>query len=156
MFGGPKKNAAARPATGSDSGASQSTPHATPQGRGEELVSIGAAVTIRGDITGKGDLVIAGRVEGTVDLPGNDANVEKAGLMQGGIVANNVNIRGKTDGDIEARRKVTIFATGRVVGTIISPRIEIEDGAMFKGRIDMSSPVAAVASGKPDQGTVTR
>ena len=167
MFGGPKKktetqakavqpkaatnvmsrpgSAAPKPATGSASGASQPPRAAAPQERGEQLVSIGAAVTIRGDITGKGNLVIGGRVEGTVDLPDNDANVEKAGLMQGGIVAKNVNIRGKVDGDIEARRKVTIFATGTVVGTIISPRIEIEDGAKFKGRIDMGSPVAATS-----------
>ena len=92
--------------------------------------------------------MISGRVEGTVDLPENDANVEKPGFMDGSILARNVNIRGNVQGDIEARRKVTIYATGKVTGTIISPRIEIEDGAKFKGRIDMGS-TAKAAPAKP-------
>lgn len=113
--------------------------------RAEEIVTIGAAATIRGDVTGKGDLVISGRVEGTVDLPDNDANIEATGFMDGGILARNVNIRGKVQGDIETRSKVTIYATGAMVGTIVAPRIQIEDGAKFKGRIDMgvSKPAAA-------------
>ena len=67
--------------------------------------------------------------------------------MDGGILAKNVNIRGKVQGDIEAKSKVTIFATGIVIGTIMSPRIQIEDGARFKGRIDMgvSKPAAKKA-----------
>ena len=114
--------------------------------RAEEIVSIGSAVTIRGDVTGKGDLVISGRLEGTVDLPENDANIEASGFMDGGILANNVNIRGKVQGDIEARRMVTIFATGAVLGTIMAPRIQIEDGARFKGRIDMDTAKPAAAA----------
>ena len=137
--------AAAKPAAGSSGGAAKPAAAAGQRSRAEEIVSIGAAATIRGDITGKGDLAISGRVEGTVDLPDNDANLEATGFMDGGIIAKNVNIRGKVQGDIEAKRKVTIFATGTAVGTITAPRIQIEDGAKFKGRIDMgvSKPAAA-------------
>ena len=162
MFEGSRKKAPAKttrqkPAAGimGRSGAAPASPAADgakgasdslPRNREAEVVAVGAAVIIRGDITGKGDLVISGRVEGTVDLPGNDANLEKTGFMEGGILANNVNVRGKVQGDIEARRKVTIYATGTVIGTIIAPRIQIEDGARFKGRIDMgqTKPAAAV------------
>ncbi len=128
--------------------------------RAEDPVSIGGAAIIRGDFTGKGDLAISGRVEGTVNLPDNDASVEETGYMDGGILARNVNIRGKVQGEIEAGSKVTIFATGVVVGTISAPRIQIEDGAKFKGRIDMeeSEPEAATKSNKapaaaPSKGT---
>lgn len=168
MFEGPKKKAAAqaksapqKPTMGivnrpgaeaakPAAGSSASTAAAQPikHERPEEVVTIGAAAVIRGDVTGKGNLVISGRVEGTVDLPDNDANIEKTGRMEGGIQARNVNIRGRVDGDIESRRKVTIFATGTVVGTIISPRIEIEDGAKFKGRIDMGGSAARAAQQK--------
>ena len=136
--------AAVKPA-GSSGGAAKPAPEAVQRTRAEEIVTIGAAATIRGDITGKGDLVISGRVDGTVDLPDNDANVEATGFMEGGILARNVNIRGKVQGDIEARRKVTIFATGTVIGTIMAARIQIEDGAKFKGRIDMGTPKPAAA-----------
>ena len=139
--------APARSAAGSGGDASRRAAEPGQLNRAEEVVTIGAAATIRGDITGKGDLVISGRVEGTVDLPDNDANLEATGFMDGGILAKNVNIRGKVQGDIEAKSKVTIFATGIVIGTIMSPRIQIEDGARFKGRIDMgvSKPAAKKA-----------
>lgn len=137
--------AAAKPAAGSGGDAAKPAAEAARRSQAEETVTIGAAATIRGDITGKGDLVISGRVEGTVDLPENDANLEATGFMDGGILARNVNIRGKVQGDIEARRKVTIFATGTAIGTILAPRIQIEDGAKFKGRIDMTAAKPAAA-----------
>lgn len=142
--------APAKPASGSGGDASRRAAETGQRDRAEEIVTIGAAATIRGDITGKGNLIISGRVEGTVDLPENDANLEASGFMDGGILARNVNIRGKVQGDIEAKRKVTIFATGIVVGTIMSPRIQIEDGARFKGRIDMGArkPAAKKAAAR--------
>lgn len=114
-----------------------------------DIASIGAAVTVRGDITGRGDLVISGRVKGSVDLPDNEADIEATGVMEGGILANNVNVRGNVQGDIQARRKVTIFATGKVTGTIVAPRLEIEDGARFNGRIEMSEAGSAEAISAP-------
>ena len=137
--------AAKKPAAGSGGDAARPAAETAQRSQVEETVTIGAAATIRGDITGKGDLVISGRVEGTVDLPENDANLEATGFMDGGILAKNVNIRGKVQGDIEARRKVTIYATGAVIGTILAPRIQIEDGARFKGRIDMTTAKPAAA-----------
>ena len=142
--------APARPAARSKRDAAKRAAEPVRHSRAEEIVSIGAAATIRGDITGKGDLAIVGRVEGTVDLPGNDANIETAGFMDGGILAKNVNIRGKMEGDIEAKRKVTIFATGIVNGTIVAPRIQIEDGAKFKGRIETDAAKTA-AAGQPKE-----
>ena len=140
-----RASGAAAKSAGSSGAAAKPAAEAAQRSRAEEIVTIGAAATIRGDITGKGDLVISGRVEGTVDLPDNNANLEATGVMDGGILANNVNIRGKVQGDIEARRKVTIFATGTVIGTIMAPRIQIEDGAKFKGRIDMGTTKPAAA-----------
>ena len=138
--------APARPAAGSGSGAATHATEPAQRSRAEEIVTVGSATTVRGDITGKGDLVISGRVEGTVDLPQNDANIETTGYMDGGILAKRVNIRGKVQGDVEARKKVTIFATGAVIGTIVAPRIQIEDGAKFKGRIDMGADEPAPAA----------
>ena len=142
---GRASGSAAKPAAGSTGSSAKPADAPVQRSRAEEIVTIGAAATIRGDITGKGDLVISGRVEGTVDLPENDSNIEATGFMEGSILSKNVNIRGKVHGDIEARRKVTIFATGTAIGTIIAPRVQIEDGAKFKGRIDMGTPKPAAA-----------
>ena len=73
--------------------------------RGEDILFIGAAAILRGDITGKADIAIGGRVEGIVDLPDNDANIAETGETRGGILANNVNIRGTVQGDVQARRR---------------------------------------------------
>ena len=105
--------------------------------RPEDIVFIGAAAILRGDITGKADIAIGGRVEGIVDLPDNDANIAETGETRGGILANNVNIRGTVKGDVQARRKVTVFATGYVEGLIAAPRLKIEDGTKLNGRIDI-------------------
>lgn len=159
MFGGSKKKAAVQtkakqqkpvrgimgrtggapsnPAAGSGGGPAKPADGPVKRNLAEETVTIGSAAAIYGDITGKGDLAICGRVEGSVDLPDNNANIEANGFMDGGIRARSVNIRGKVQGDIDARSKVTIFATGAVIGTIMAPRIQIEDGGKFKGRIDM-------------------
>ena len=112
--------------------------------RADEIVSIAAAAIFCGDIAGKADVVISGRVEGTVDVPDNDVTIAETGDTRGGIlVAHNVTVRGTVQGDVQARGKVTVFATGRLEGTITAPRLEIEAGAKLKGRIDIAGAPAA-------------
>ena len=105
--------------------------------------TIGAALTIKGDVTGKGDVFVSGKIEGTIDLPGNDVTVEASGRVDGSIAAKRVRVMGKVVGDIGAPDKITINSTGTVQGTISAPRIEVEDGAKFKGRIDMDFDAAS-------------
>ena len=111
----------------------------------DSTATVGATIKIKGDISGKEDIFVNGSIEGTVDLANNDATVENSGRVQGSIMAKQVRIKGEVIGDIEAREKITIYATGTVQGTIISPRVEVEDGAKFKGRIDMD-----IDAGKED------
>lgn len=98
---------------------------------------VGATLSIKGDITGKGDVFVSGTIEGTIDLADNDVTVEESGRVKGSIVAKRAQIEGKVVGDIEALGKITISSTGTVQGTVVAPRVEVEDGAIFKGRIDM-------------------
>ncbi len=103
----------------------------------ESTATVGATIKIKGDVSGREDIFVNGSIEGTVDLANNDATVEHSGRVKGSIVAKQVRIKGEVIGDIEAVEKITIYATGAVQGTIVSPRVEVEDGAKFKGRIDM-------------------
>ncbi|MDE0006389.1 MAG: polymer-forming cytoskeletal protein [Rhodospirillaceae bacterium] len=113
---------------------------------------MGATITIKGDITGKGDVFIRGTMEGTINLADNQVTVEGTGRVKGSIVGKQVQVEGKVVGDIEAIEKMAISSTGTVQGTIIAPRVAVEDGAKFKGRIDMEfdagreAPAAAVLS----------
>ncbi|MCZ0954806.1 MAG: polymer-forming cytoskeletal protein [Rhodospirillaceae bacterium] len=115
---------------------------------------MGATVTIKGDVTGEGDVFISGTIKGTIDLAENLVTIEGTGRVKGRIVGKRVQVGGKVVGDIEAMEKIAISSSGSVQGTIVAPRIAVEDGAKFKGRIDMEldegreAPAAAALSKK--------
>jgi cytoskeletal protein CcmA (bactofilin family) len=126
---------------------------------------IGPGIRIKGDVTGEEDLVIKGKVEGTIDLGGNEVTVSESGEVKADIKAKVVVISGEVTGDVSGSEKVIISKSGNVRGNIIAPRMTLEDGAVFKGSIDMDpgdvgkskgpsaapqpKPVSSVASEKP-------
>ena len=120
--------------TGPESSAS---PRRKPGTDATSTASVGATITIKGDVMGTGDMIVSGVIEGTIDLADNQVTVEGTGQVKGSIVGKQVLIKGRVLGDIEALEKLSINATGAVQGTIVAPRIAVEDGAKFKGRIDM-------------------
>jgi cytoskeletal protein CcmA (bactofilin family) len=97
---------------------------------------IGKNITIRGNLSGGEDLVVEGRVEGTVNLS-NHLTVEGSGIVEADLDVEDLTVNGTVHGDIRASRSVAINANARVVGNIRAPRIIIEDGARFKGRVEM-------------------
>jgi cytoskeletal protein CcmA (bactofilin family) len=101
------------------------------------VAMIGKTITIKGDITGEENLVIEGKVDGTVHLKSNDLTVGQSGRVNANLSANVVRIDGEVKGDIVGAEKVVITKTGRVQGNIVGPRVTLEDGAKFKGSIDM-------------------
>ncbi len=106
---------------------------------------IGPSITIKGTIQGAENLVIEGRVEGSVDLPDNDLTVGESGQVSADLNAKVVNVQGQVDGDITGKEKVVVAKSGRVRGNIVAPRVTLEDGAKFKGSIDMDPGDAASA-----------
>ena len=94
-------------------------------------------MTIKGDLIGNEDVVLKGKVEGNIMLRDNDIVIDRSGRLDGSVVAKHVIIHGETKGEIHGVEKVSIFATGRVQGTITAPRMVLEDGGRFKGLIDM-------------------
>lgn len=98
---------------------------------------IGSSIVIKGTVTGDEDLVIEGKVEGTIDLKSNVVSVGPSGRVKADINAKIVNIEGEVAGDISGNEKVVISKSGNVKGNIVAPRVTLEDGAIFKGSIDM-------------------
>ncbi len=103
---------------------------------GEGPCVIGREITIRGNLTGNEDLVVEGRIEGTITL-GNHLTIEKSGVVEADVEVEDLTINGELNGDMAAHASVTINADAKVVGNIRAPRVIIEDGARFKGNIDM-------------------
>ena len=109
---------------------------------------IGTTISVKGDLTGNEDVVIAGHFEGTVTLPSQSLTITQSGKVRADVRANVVEIQGEVVGDVEGMDKVLITPTGRMQGNIKSPRVILDDGAQFKGSIDME-PAPAPAAKPP-------
>lgn len=100
---------------------------------------IGAKITFKGELSGEEDLLIQGRVEGTIDLKGNHLTVGKQGVVKANLMAKTITIEGTVEGDVTGQERIEIKASSTVKGNLVADRITLEDGAKFRGSIDMES-----------------
>ena len=103
----------------------------------ESSAAIGASIKIRGDVTGDENLIIQGEVDGTINVIGHNVTISKTGKVNANITAKQIIVEGVLSGDMAGEEKVIIRQTGNVHGNIVSPRVTLEDGALFKGSIEM-------------------
>jgi cytoskeletal protein CcmA (bactofilin family) len=101
------------------------------------LALLGSTIVVKGEITSDEDLQIDGRVEGPVSLRGNRLTVGRSGQLNSEVTAREVIVYGNVSGNLRARDRVEIKKDGRVIGDIATARISIEDGAYFKGHIEI-------------------
>src|SRR3954465_198675 len=119
---------------------SEPTPVSAPRNAAlntQEQASIGKSLVIKGEVTGSESLYIDGRVEGSINLPGNRVTVGRNGVVAANISAREIVVLGKVRGNMTASDRVDIRADGSLTGDIVAQRISIEDGAFFKGGIDI-------------------
>lgn len=123
--------------------------------------TIGKAVMIKGQIFSREDLVIDGEVEGTVEAQEHRVTVGPNGKVQASVKAREIVVLGSIHGNVEAADKIDIRKDARLVGDIKTARIVIEDGAYFKGSIDIikanepkKKETAPVAAPSPQQAQV--
>jgi|SRR5665213_873855 len=109
-----------------------------------DQATIGKGLFIKGEITGSESLFIDGKVEGSILLNGNRVTVGRNGQVAASITAREVVVLGKVRGNVTATDRVDIRAEGALTGDVAAARISIEDGAFFKGGIDIRK-----ADGKP-------
>ncbi len=105
-----------------------------------ERATIGPSITIRGDVSGDEDLLIQGRVEGSVDLKLKSVTVGTEGRVKANITGRVVIVEGEVEGDLKAKEQVVLRSTARVQGDITAARVVLEDGASFRGGVDMGDP----------------
>ena len=106
---------------------------------------IGPGIYINGDISGDENLIVEGRVDGKIRLDSHLVEVGQSGKVNADITAKVIKIAGEVRGDISGTEKVIVSRSGNVHGNIVAPRMTLEDGAIFKGSIDMDpgEPVKA-------------
>jgi len=98
---------------------------------------LGRSLVVRGELSGNEDLLIEGQFEGTVNVQDHCLTVGSQGQVKAGIHARQVIILGSVNGNIAAREKIEIRKTGNVLGDLVAAGVAIEDGAYFKGSIEI-------------------
>jgi len=102
-----------------------------------DQATIGKSLVIKGEVTGSESLYIDGRVEGSINLAGNRVTIGRNGVVSANINAREIVVLGKVRGNLTASDRVDIRSDGSLTGDVVAARISIEDGAFFKGGIDI-------------------
>src|SRR5512146_2126424 len=119
------------------------TPVAAPRNasvNSQDQATIGKSLVIKGEVTGSESLYIDGRVEGSINLAGNRVTIGRNGIVNANITAREIVVLGKVRGNLSASDRVDIRNEGSLTGDVVAQRISIEDGAFFKGGIDIRKP----------------
>ena len=118
-----------------------------------DIAHIGKSVVIKGELSGSEDRYLDGEVEGSIDLRDHSLTIGPNSRVRASVFAKEVAIQGKMDGNVTATNKVELKKSAMLNGDIRTQRIVIEDGAFFKGSIDIhkgepakAQPAATVAS----------
>jgi cytoskeletal protein CcmA (bactofilin family) len=138
------------PSTSFDSGPATSPRPAgptSPAPASGEQATIGKSLIVKGELSGSESLYIDGKVEGAINLPGNRVTVGRNGQVAANIMAREIVVLGKVRGNCQASDRVDIRSEGSLTGDVIAARISIEDGAFFKGGIDIRKPGAEPKGG---------
>ena len=118
-----------------------------------EQATIGKSLVIKGEVSGSESLYVDGKIEGAINLAGNRVTIGRNGQVAANIAAREIVVLGKVRGNCHASDRVDIRSEGSLTGDVIAARISIEDGAFFKGGIDIRKPGADGKGGVPTTAT---
>lgn len=145
----------AQPVHPSPSHGAGAAPAATPTPTRTGVATIGPSIVIKGDVTGSEDLLIHGRVDGSVSLEKHAVGVGSEGRVKADISGRVITIEGHVEGDLSASEQIVLRGSAQVHGDIKAPRVVLEDGATFRGLVDMGASAAGKAS-RTDNGATTK
>jgi len=125
--------------------------------QGQVQATIGRSIVLKGELSANEDLVIDGQFDGNVNLQDHCLTVGPNGKVNAEVQARQVVVYGTVSGNVNAREKIEVRRTGHVTGDLKSGSVSIEEGAYFKGSIDIlreakpeeRKPVTAAATSKP-------
>jgi cytoskeletal protein CcmA (bactofilin family) len=108
----------------------------TPANAARTGASISQGIKIKGEVTGSEDLYVDGQVEGKLNLSNGTLTIGPNGVVKADVDAREVVVSGRIDGNITAREKVQLWASGQVSGEVRTERLAIEDGASLRGKVE--------------------
>ncbi len=126
-----------------------SEPVRTDPPRNVDVATIGKSVVVKGELSGSEDLYVDGHVEGSITLRGQSLTIGPNGRVRANVEARNVILHGQVDGNITASDRVELRKSASLKGDISTARIAIDDGAYFKGAIDIQKTEAPKGEAKP-------
>ena len=97
---------------------------------------IGRSFTVEGDIAGEDDLIVQGTVKGKISLSENLV-IDESAVAEADIAAKSIDIAGQVSGDVEASERIALQSSARLIGDVRTPRLNMADGAVISGSIDM-------------------
>jgi cytoskeletal protein CcmA (bactofilin family) len=101
-----------------------------------ERAGVGSTVVIKGELTAHEDVVIAGRVEGSINVIGHLVVVEAGAHVAGDVTATGIVVGGSVDGSLMAEERIQVHAGANLKGDVSAPRLVVADGALVNGRIE--------------------
>jgi cytoskeletal protein CcmA (bactofilin family) len=116
------------------------------------IARIGGSLKIQGDVYGEEDLFIEGRIEGKITVKKGSVTIGEKGRVHADVEATSIQVAGEVRGDLVGREQVVLLETGRVQGNIKAGSVTLQNGAQFKGSIDMES--AGTGKDSPASGVV--
>ena len=109
------------------------------------MATIGQSIIFKGELSGDEDLEIEGQVDGNVSLANHQLTVGPNGRLKAEVVAKSIIVIGRVVGNLTATERIEVQATGVVEGDLRAPRLNVQEGAVRNGTIDMSSPAVGEA-----------
>lgn len=97
---------------------------------------ISEQVTVKGNVVSSADLIIDGKVEGTIELGDHNLTIGDAAIVIADLMAKDVIIAGKVTGNVVGAAKVELKKNGAVEGDITAPKFSMEDGAVLSGKVE--------------------
>jgi cytoskeletal protein CcmA (bactofilin family) len=120
-----------------------------------ERALIGPSIEIEGNLSGGEDLLVEGRVEGKIELPQYSVTIGAGGRIKADIHGRSIIVMGEVDGNLYGSEQIVLRQSSKVTGNLVAPRVSLEDGANFRGSVDMTSkPAAPAKPSHPDHTAV--
>ncbi len=121
---------------------SQPEPQASPPSRPAVATSsrqavLGPSISIKGNLSGEEDVLIEGQIDGEISFRQNTVTIGPKGRVKADIHCKTVFVEGQVNGNLYGAEKVVVRQSGRVEGNAVAPRVVLEEGANFRGNIDM-------------------
>jgi len=146
--------ASTAPAADAHSTRGSDTKHTSKGSQGDtSMATMGQSIVFKGELTGDEDLEIEGQVDGVVQLANHQLTIGANGRLKAEVHAKSIVVIGQVEGNLTATERIEIQATGVVSGDLKAPRLNVQEGAVLNGSIEMAGGASASAAKKPSAST---